>query len=216
MNNCFICYGLLASLLIAGLANESQACERWTDGQQLDSLLRLVKTHHPTLVSERQILQSTQQQHDWKAQLGMSYAVESTDIDAQGANAMLRLTIPLFDKKRELANAKQRSALAKAAQQQSELFLADLQKLCTQASNVKELETQREFYRDRLQYQQKRVDEGLDESVTLWSHAEKSQLAEFDYQREDGELTAQLITISRKYGGKEWKRLQALLGVMLN
>lgn len=212
----FLCYVLLASLLIAGLVNETQARERWSEGRQIDQMLSLVRANHPALVSEQEVLNATTQQHDWKADVLMSYAIQPTDSDAEGANAMVRVSIPLFDRKRELATAKQRSAFTKAAQQQTELFLADLAKLCAQSTKVSELDTQREFWRDRLQYQQKRVDEGLDESVTLWQYVEKSRNAEYDYQRENGEVTAQLITISRQYGGNEWKRLQALLGVMLN
>lgn len=207
---------LLVWLLIYGSSSAGLACERWQDDDRIGTLLHLVEQYHPALVSERGVLAAQSRQHDWAAELGLSYADKSTTADAQGVNTQLRVSIPLFDRKHELALATQRNALTGQTQQLREAFLADLAKLCAQSTKVRELDTQREFWRDRLKYQQQRVDEGLDESVTLWQQVEKSRNAEYDYQRENGELTAQLITISRQYGGKEWKRLQALLAAMLN
>ena len=211
-------WGLLFMIMAVALVlpAASHGCERWDDGEQIGALLRLVEAAHPVLLSERDVLQSSRRQYSWRADVLLSYAIEPTNTEAQGANTLLRVSIPLFDHKRALATAKQQNAVTKTTQQIREAFLADLQTLCTQAANVQALDTQRAFYRDRLQYQQKRVDEGLDEAVSLWSQAEKMQQAEFDWRREDGELTAQLMTLSRKYGGHEWKRLQALLGAMLN
>jgi len=94
-------------------------------------------------------------------------------------------------------------------------FLADLQSLCEQAAQVKALDTQRAFQRDRLTYRQEQVDQGLAEPDTLWGETEAAQKAEHEWQREAGKLQAQRLTLARRYGGEVWKRLQALLENML-
>ncbi len=136
--------------------------------------------------------------------------------EAAGANALLCVTIPLHDPKKLLQAAAKATTWTKANQALREQFLGDLQKICADAIELHELDTQRAFWRDQLSFQQRRVDQGLDESVTLWQFVEKARQAEFEYQRDKGALAATVVALSRQYGGEAWKQLQNLLDAMLN
>lgn len=145
-------------------------CEQLNESQSLDRLLHLVEQHHPVRVAAREEQRLQSRPMPWRSELALSYATDTTDTEAAGANA----------------------------------------------TELRELDTQRAFWRDRLSFQQQRVDEGLDESVTLWQFVEKARQAEFEFQRDKGALAASVMTLSRQYGGKAWKQLQDLLGAMLN
>ena len=93
-------------------------------------------------------------------------------------------------------------------------LLSDIQSLCELSSQVQALETLRAFARDRLEYRQERVNQGLDPADSLWNEAESMQRAEHDGQRESGKLAALRLILARRYGGEEWPRLQALLTAM--
>ncbi len=194
----------------------ANGCERLNDGDLIDEMLHLVAQHHPTLVAEHALMQAQRRQHRWTAQARVTYADQATTAEAGGVNTSITVAIPLFDRRHELARAKAKQQTAGVLQRVRHDFLTALSALCTAAANVRELDNQRAFYRDRLTYQQQRVDEGLADAVTLWQYVDKAQQAEHDYQRKKGELSATLTTTAREFGGTQWKNLQALLAETTN
>lgn len=179
---------------------------------ELDDAVALVLAAHPVLIAERGQLEAASRQHDWKTDVTLSWTRRGTDYGGvSGANAGIRLSIPLFDRSRELRMAKARAAESQAEEQVRDAFLADVATLRATAANVRELETLRDLQRDQLQYRRKRVEQGLANADTLWPEAEKMQKADNDYRRELEALDAALDTMARKYGGDEWKRLRDLL-----
>ena len=77
------------------------------------------------------------------------------------------------------------------------------------------LETMRTFYRDRLKYRQRQVDQGIAKPDTLWNEVEAAQRAEYEWQSKRKALQAHRQVIARRYGGEAWMSLSALIGAML-
>lgn len=181
----------------------------------LDDAMALVLAAHPVLAAERAELEATGRQHDWKSDLTLSWTEQGTDYGGPGgANAAIRVSIPLFDRSSELRIAKAKVAAQRADDTIRAAFLADVARLRESAAKVRELETLRALQRDRLEYKRRQVDEGLAEADTLWTEVERMQKAEHDYRRELETLDAALDTTARKYGGDEWTRLRDLLAAI--
>lgn len=200
---------LLALALAAAPA--ARACG---DADQLEEAVRLVLSAHPVLAAGREEQAAQAHQHGWSADLVLGYAQKTTDLDAAGANAALRLRIPLFDRRQELEAARARTAWRREERAATEAFLADLERLCTRAGELHELETLRRFHRDRLAYRRQQVAEGLAEAASLWTDAERVQEAEQRAQRTRTELETARLATARRHGGNEWSRLQALLAAI--
>jgi hypothetical protein len=175
----------------------------------------LVSTVHPVLIAEGSAHAETQKQRDWKAVISLGYDTNTTfETGDAGARAALRVEIPLWDRANQIEKAKARATLVAKEDTARASLLADIQSLCELSSQVKALDTLRTFTRDRLEYRQERVAEGLDPAESLWREAESMQRAEHDWQRESGKLDALRLTLARRYGGEEWLRLQTLLSAM--
>jgi len=172
----------------------------------------LVREYHPVLVAERAQLEEQGRQRDWTARVSMSWTERGTEFGGEGgANAGLRLNIPLFDRKQKLERSKARVGFAEQEAKIEAAFLGDVKSLSKQAGDVSAARQLRDLYRDRLAYRKQQVDEGLEEADVLWSEAEAMQKAEQSVSKSRRELEAGLETTAREYGGNEWKRLQALL-----
>jgi len=196
------------SLMALAISGGAQACTL----AQIEAATELVLQANPVIRAERQELAEQSRQRDWSAKVTLGYALGGTDSTAAaGPNAGIQVEIPLFDRANELKVVKARTAFQSKQDSILNSFLGDLEKLCSQADQVRELETMRGFYRDRLQYRQEQVKEGLEEAASLWEESEKVQQVEHDYRRERGELAAMRLAIARRFGGEAWKRLQALL-----
>ena len=181
----------------------------------LDEALALVAEANPVLSAEREQFEEQAQQKSWEIYLSLGYATNTTfEAGEAGGSAAIRVRIPLFDRAHELKVAQARTAWRHAEDTLLQTLLTDLQKLCAQAAKVRELDTLRQFYLDRLKYRQERVAEGLDEAPVLWAESEQVQKAEQDWRREAQALAAQRLTLARQYAATEWKRLQVLLGGM--
>jgi predicted O-linked N-acetylglucosamine transferase (SPINDLY family) len=179
---------------------------------QIEAATSLMLQTNPLIQAERQELAEQSRQRDWSAKLILGYAMGSTDDSAAaGPNAGIQVEIPLFDRAKELKVAEARSAFQQQRDDLLSDFLSHLEKICSQEEQVRELDTMRRFYRDRLRYRQEQVKEGLEEAGSLWKEAEKAQETEHDYRRERGELEAMRLAIARRFGGQEWKRLRDLL-----
>jgi len=178
---------------------------------ELDEALILVTNASPVIAEQELVAQSISRQSNWSSKVRVGYSLKSTDTDAAGLNAGLTVEIPLFSRKREIEAAKARHALVKSRDQLQREFLSDVAKLQELEAQQAEAAEMQAFYRDRLTYFRKAVEEGRVESDTLWSDAEKAKKAEHDHHQGAVKLEAALEETARKYGGGEWKRLQALL-----
>lgn len=184
---------------------------------RLEEALTVVSLANPVLRAVNRANAEAQRQRDWKAVLNLGYDTNTTfETGAAGARAALRVEIPLWDRRTDLAKAEAEAALASQQDSTRTALLADIQRLCELSSQVGALNTLRTFTRDRLEYRQERVNQGLESAESLWSEAESMQRAEHDWQRESGKLQALRLTLAHRYGGSEWQRLQALLIAMTN
>ena len=182
---------------------------------RLAEALVILDTAKPVLRAEAAAFAEAQRQRDWRMELALGYDTNTTFESGQaGARAALRVAIPLFDRQGALKKATARAEYTRGVDAQRTAFLADLEALCTLAAEVRALDTYREFNRDRTRYRQARVDEGLDEPDTLWTEFDAAQRAEHDYRAAAGRLQAQRLLLSRRWGGADWERLQALLAAM--
>jgi hypothetical protein len=205
--------GRLPGLLI--MAAATQAGAECPGSDRLQEALVLVSHAHPVLIAEGSAHAETQKQRDWKAVLSLGYDTNTTfETGEAGGRAALRVEIPLWDRASQIEKAKARATLVAKEDNARASLLGDIQGLCELSSQVKALDTLRNFARDRLEYRQERVTQGLDPAESLWSEAESMQRAEHDWQRESGKLDALRLTLARRYGGEEWARLQALLTAM--
>jgi hypothetical protein len=195
-------------LLMLFFTSSAQACAP----AKIEAAAELVLQVNPVLQAERRELDEQSRQRDWRARLSLGYATGSTEIgESTRPNASIQLDIPLFDRSRELKLARAHTIIQLKQDSILSGFLGGVEKLCSQAEQVRALEALRSFYRDKLQYHREQVKEGLEEAAVLWEALEKVQRVEQDHRRELGELVAMKIAIARRFGGEAWKQLQALL-----
>jgi hypothetical protein len=195
-------------LLMLFLTSSAQACAP----AKIEAAAELVLQMNPVLQAERRELDEQSRQRDWRARLSLGYATGSTEIgESTSPNASIQLDIPLFDRSRELKLARAHTIIQLKQDSILSGFLGGVEKLCSQAEQVRALEALRSFYRDKLQYHREQVKEGLEEAAVLWEALEKVQRVEQDHRRELGELVAMKIAIARRFGGEAWKQLQVLL-----
>lgn len=199
------------SALMMVLSAGAQACTP----AKIEAATTLVLQSNPVILAERQELAEQSRQRGWNAKLTLGNPIVSSDnITAAGPSVGVQVEIPLFDRSGELKLAQARSAF----QEQQDSLLADflnrMEKICSLNNQVQELGTMQRFYRDQLRYRQEQVKKGLEEEDIVWKATEKAQNVEHDYRRAQGELAAMQLAIARRFGGDEWKRLQALLAEM--
>jgi hypothetical protein len=199
---------------LAGLALFPALALGCGEAEQVEAAVALVLSAHPVLTAGREELVAQGRQRPWSADLVLGYAQKTTELDAAGANAALRLRVPLFDRKHELDAARARAAWRREEGAVLEAFLADLERLCTRAGELREIETLRRFHRDHLAYRRQQVAEGLAEAASLWADALQVQQAEQRAARARAELETARLAAARRHGGTEWSRLQALLGAI--
>lgn len=180
-------------------------------GAPLDDAIVLVLRVSPALAEQQAEAKAIAQQSDWSSKVSLGYRHQATQSEAGGYNAGLSVEIPLFSRKREIEAARSRHALAEARQQLVSQFLGEVAQLTELEGKRSEAAEMAAFYRDRLEYFKKAVDEGRVESDTLWSDAEKAKKAEHDAAQGERKLVAALEESARRYGEHEWKTLQALL-----
>lgn len=178
----------------------------------LDEALAIVQAGNPVLIAEHRQLDMLDRQRNWTARVSLGWTKRGTEYGGgAGSNAGVQLSIPLFDRKRDLDRAEALSGLAATRARITAGFLADVKALDKQAVDLVSAGKLRDLARDRLEYRRKQVDEGLQEADRLWSEAEAFQKAEQDVEQARAALEAGLEATAREYGGEEWKQLRALL-----
>lgn len=194
-----------ALFIFAGL------CALSAHAAPLDDALALVLAESAVLAEKQAEASAIAKQSEWVSKARFGYNRLATSTDGSGLNAGVTVEIPLFSRKREIAAAKARHAVAKVREKLASTFLgevADLSELETKRAEAAEMSR---FYRDRLEYFKQAVSEGRIESDLLWADAEKAKKAEHKARQGQIKLDAALEESARRYGGHEWKRLQALL-----
>lgn len=167
---------------------------------------------HPVLVAEREQLAEYARQHDWATKVSVGWTQKGTEYGGEaGTNAGVNLSIPLFDRKRQLDSAKAQAAYSEKRSSIEAAFLGKVKELAKEAGEATTQAQLRDLYRDRLAYRKQQVDEGLQDADTLWAEAEAVQNAEQALAKSEAELQTGLEMVAREYGGDEWKRLQGLL-----
>ncbi len=195
-------------IIAMALSGSSMACTP----SKIEEVATLVLQANPVILAERQELAEQSRQRDWSAKLTFGYPVGGTDsVTATTPNVGIQVEIPLFDRASELRVVKARSVFQQRQDGVLSDFLGELEKFCSKRDQVLELDSARNFYRDRLRYRQEQVKEGIEEADVLWKETEKAQKVEHDYRRVHGELISMQLAIARRFGGDEWKRLRALL-----
>ena len=182
---------------------------------RLEEALRLVETANPVMRAKAHAFGEAQRQRDWSAKLSMSYDTNTTlEAGASGPRGLLSVEIPLFDRSTHLAKAEARAVYVGEVHAMRTAFLADLRSICELAAEVGAHDDYRAFNRDRTIYRQERVDEGLDTPDSLWSEFDAAQRAENDWRAARGRLSALRLTMARRWGGSQWRRLQSLFEAM--
>jgi len=183
----------------------------------LDDAVALVRAAHPALEAAQAEYRAVREQPDWSADVTLGWTEKGTvQGGASGANAGIRVTIPLVGGEGDVETAKARESLAKARERVVSDFLDAAKRLRTKAAEVNTLEERRDFERDRLEYFKKRVDEGLADSPKLWPVADAVRDAEGNYREARAAFDTMLTHTARRYGGDQWKRLRALLAAHAN
>ena len=177
----------------------------------------LVTTANPVLVAAGAVVQESRKSRDWNAVLTIGYdSNETYETGAAGTRAAVNVQIPLFDNQSRVAKAKEQAAFTAQQDATAAAFIGDIQTLCDLASQRSGFETMRSLTKDRLEYRQERVNQGLDPADRLWQEAEALQNQEHQWRAAESKLDALRLTLARRYGGEEWPRLQVLLTAMTN
>lgn len=184
----------------------------WALAAPLDDAIVLVQRAHPVLQAEYAEYRETTRQRAWSTDLTVGWTERGTaQGGAAGPNAGIRVSIPLFDRSHELRNAEARSDWMASRDGVLKAFLAAVAELEAQAVTSHEASTMRDFWRDRLEYQQRQVEEGISEPESLWSVAESMQRADLAYAQHEQTIAALQERIAREYGGEQWMTLRDLL-----
>lgn len=178
----------------------------------LDDAIALVQRAYPVLQSQEAVYREATRQRDWSTDLTLGWTERGTaEGGAAGPNAGIRVSIPLFDRSHELRSAEARSAWLSARESVLAAFLAAVTGLEELALATREADTMSDFWRDRLEYQQRQVEEGIVEPDTLWPVAESMQRAEILHGQKQQALASRQEAIAREYGGQQWMTLRDLL-----
>jgi hypothetical protein len=204
---------VLPFVLAAGLDARAEC----PGSDRLEEALVLVTTANPVLVAAGAVVQESRKSRDWSAVLTIGYdSNETYETGAAGARAAVNVQIPLFDNQARVAKAKEHAAFTAQQDATAAAFIGDVQALCELASQRTGFDTMRSLTKDRLEYRQERVNQGLDPADRLWQEAEALQSHEQQWRAAESKLDALRLTLARRYGGEEWPRLQALLTAMTN
>jgi len=182
--------------------------------EQLEQAVQMVMQNHVVITSSQQLYRAKAKQSSWKARLHLAYADVADSTDTPGTG--IQVEIPLFDRSHEIELISTRVDRDKQQDAILAEFMQKMRSYCADQTRLTQLDRQRQFYRDRLQYQQQRVDEGLEEAVSLWPHAKAVQQAEQSHEQHQDQLSVELYALARQYGGTQWQQLQALLADRLN
>lgn len=178
----------------------------------LDDAIALVRQAHPVVQARQAEYRETTRQRDWSSDITLGWTQRGTaEGGAAGPNAGIRVTIPLFDRSHELRSVSARREWVESSEALLAAFLDAVAEHDQLVLDVHEADTLRHFWRDRLAYQQRQVEDGLQEPDSLWPVAESMQRADLDYLRRSRRLEALRERVAREYGGAQWTTLQALL-----
>lgn len=178
----------------------------------LAEALRLVEARHPVLSAQAAERSALARQRNWQADVFVGWTQRGTEFSPEaGPNAGVRVTIPLFDRSRELESARTRTAWTRERSGIVAGFLADVRGLRGMAVEVDSADAARELYRDRLEYWRRAVEEGKSEPERLWGEAEALLDADQAYRAAQEALDAERERIAREYGGEAWTTLSGLL-----
>ena len=183
-------------------------------GAALDEAIQIVEAVSPEVQALQAEARAVSSQTSWSSKLRFGYNHQETDSlssDPSGGYAKFEVEIPLFSKKRQIESAQVRYKVSAKRENIRNAFLADVAKLRELDADRAEAQEMESFYKDRLTYFKKAVDDGLVEADTLWSDAEKARKAEHDARQGSTRLDAALEETARRYGAHEWKRLRDLL-----
>lgn len=197
---------VLAALLISGALKASD----------LDEAVNLVLSAHPVVAAAELQFAEINRKSAWSMTVNLGWSERGTlDGGAAGANAGVQVNIPLFDRSHQREIGRERIQLYTHRQQVHGAFLEAVRGLRGDAAALESAKTQRDFAYDRLQYGRKQVDEGLASPDTLWPLAEALHRAELDHESKNNDLDIHLDTVSRRYGGDQWRTLRDRLAAHL-
>lgn len=177
----------------------------------LDEALNLVLLYHPNIAQKQIIAEETAQQTDWEANIRLGYSYKETSTESMGPNASFIVNIPLFSRKRQLANTKARAAVSVQREQVRTAFLAEFSSLKSLANDHYAARKRYALQKDKLQWYKKAVEEGRLEADVLWNQAEATQTAELNARESQQKYQTVLSTMARKFAQEQWKTLQDLL-----
>lgn len=185
---------------------------------RLEEALQIVGESYAPLQSARVLAAEQARKPNWSLSVTVGYSI-SDIIDEDwgtgaGANAAIRLRIPIGDNASAINAAKERAEVARNEDQVRAAIMDGITNICEQAHKVRALKARADFMRDRLGYRQERVEQGLDPADSLWGDAQAYQEALHTYQEEKAKLDTQRLMLARRYGGDQWPRLKALLESM--
>jgi hypothetical protein len=121
------------------------------------------------------------------------------------------VSIPLFDRSKELADAKARAELTEKEATHIEGFLGMVESLTGARAKLAAADELRGLYRDELAYWKQSVSQGMEEAKALWPKAGQLKQAEMDYRGADSAYRVKREAVARQFGGDEWRRLASLL-----
>ena len=178
----------------------------------LDDAIALVQRAHPVLQAREAEYRETTRQRDWSSDITLGWTQRGTaEGGAAGPNAGIRVSIPLFDRSHELRSAEARSGWMLSRDGVLTGFLASVAELEAISFELHEAERMRAFRRDRLEYQQRQVEEGIAEPDTLWPVAEAMEQADLVYAERLRRSEAMRERIAREFGGEQWTTLRDVL-----
>lgn len=197
---------VLGLLLVSGTLQASD----------LDEAVNLVLSAHPVVEAAELQFAEINRKSAWSMNVNVGWSERGTiEGGAAGANAGVQVNIPLFDRSHQREVARERIQLQTQRQQVHAGFLEAVRSLRADAAALESASTQKAFAKDRLVYGRKQVDEGIESPDTLWPLADSLHRAELDYASKKDALAIHLDTVSRRYGGDQWRILRDRLDAHL-
>ncbi len=196
--------------LLLLLSPAAMACS----SEQMERATQLMLEANPILQAQVAVTRLQSEQSDWKASLRLAVSTAQAKDSASGV--AVAVEIPLFDKSNEIKLRQQQQALSNKRNELLEQFVGELSNYCELSDEQHRLLQQKQFHKDRLDYQQQRVGQGLDEAASLWTLAEQYQQSVQDWQSNTTTLELKRYSLARSWGGEQWQALQSVLAGTAN
>jgi len=187
----------------------------WEDTE----LLQFIMRNNPVLQSHHYVVEEYQVPNNWldKAKNGTSFVARATaggsEYDGGATSTVfggVSISIPLSSVTERKEVALKRLNMAVATDNMKDRILSEVAKLRQMEADLEESTIQSQFWRDKLDWAQKRVEQGYSGQEELWTIGQKINTVKAAIAKLNIKIKTQQHILSH-YAGENWETVLAYL-----